>query len=818
MKKILSLLIALAIMVTMLAVVPVSAEEISGADESVTAGTANDGAVEDTTTEDVTDATLGTESNPIKIESYNFDTVLPANSWTYFEGKIGGMDLYITNFDKAEIDVHTVISEIAGTSQEDVYVKDFFPIDALDSEATITFWILNFSGFDAKINLKFAYPEGTDSNPMNVSNVDSLATDLDEGDKDGVTYSWTANEDKTARLYVSNALEGTEVEITATVGANVYKLSENGIDNGEIKFLEFDVFCGEDVIINVSAVPVEGVYNAAYVVVSDLEIKAGDVNEDGILTTSDVALIRRHIANWQDLDMNLAYADYNSDNEINTKDVVVIRRTIAGFYEEEEKPTVEYITTQDSFDAALSNTNVGDVINLGSGKFTLPNELPEGITIMGTVGTVIVNADENTGLSLNNLKDVVFDTVKFENDNLVALTFNGSAIFNNCIFDGASAVKPATVSDEVTFNNCSFIGAVYALNILGNGKVAINDCLVSGWSSFANGLDVSIDNTTFKAGKFYSQLRFYNDATVSNSTFDCDYVIDVQNNDVTVKLDNCVVSDGCDISNLLDVAVFEEFSSTAIINGRIYDFTPTKVETQEQLKDVIDNSTAGDTIILENGSYEIGDSIPSGVTIVGNGDTVISDKPVIKEDVKVENVIFKSEDDTSAVISGSGEFVDCTFEGTNGLYGSEVSDTVVFDGCVFKGEIYGAHFEGSGDVIFKNCVISGWTSFATDVNVYMENCVFEEHAVPEFNMLRIYGSAELVNCVFNPIMSIEAMENVVITLTDCTVTDEALTINDLIRFYDELTNESYIINGETFIQDETVADDDSTTEDETVTE
>ena len=244
--------------------------------------------------------------------------------------------------------------------------------------------------------------------------------------------------------------------------------------------------------------------------------------------------------------------------------------------------------------------------------------------------------------------------------------------------------------------------------------------------------------------------------------------------------------------NSMDVTLLRRLISDGWSNSEIVE-----VKDQNELKDAISNSDSGDTIILDNGSYELGNDIPDGLIIVGNGDTVITDAPVIDaENVTVENVVFDSEEGASAIISGSGEFKDCTFEGESGLYQSQVSDTVVFDGCTFKGDIYGAHFEGSGEVIFKNCVISGWTSFASNVKVYMENCIFEEHAVTEYNNLRFYADAEVVNCVFNKLMNINAMNGVTVTLTGCSVDDEELTIKDIALFFDSITDEAYIIDGE----------------------
>ncbi len=57
----------------------------------------------------------------------------------------------------------------------------------------------------------------------------------------------------------------------------------------------------------------------------------GDANEDGVINTKDIVLIKRFLADWSGVEINSANSDVNGDGLVNTKDVVVIKRYLAGW-------------------------------------------------------------------------------------------------------------------------------------------------------------------------------------------------------------------------------------------------------------------------------------------------------------------------------------------------------------------------------------------------------------------------------------------------------------------------------------------------------
>ena len=90
----------------------------------------------------------------------------------------------------------------------------------------------------------------------------------------------------------------------------------------------------------VSAVTGDATYTATFSAIS-----WGDANGDGEITTKDVTLIRRYLANYDDetglSSVEIApVADVNGDGEITTKDVVLLRRYLANYDEETGTSTV----------------------------------------------------------------------------------------------------------------------------------------------------------------------------------------------------------------------------------------------------------------------------------------------------------------------------------------------------------------------------------------------------------------------------------------------------------------------------------------------
>ena len=63
-----------------------------------------------------------------------------------------------------------------------------------------------------------------------------------------------------------------------------------------------------------------------------LEMIAGDINHDGAVDASDVAILRRHLAGWDDYEsIDSIAADVNKDGNVDASDVALLRRYLAGW-------------------------------------------------------------------------------------------------------------------------------------------------------------------------------------------------------------------------------------------------------------------------------------------------------------------------------------------------------------------------------------------------------------------------------------------------------------------------------------------------------
>ncbi|MBQ8399986.1 MAG: InlB B-repeat-containing protein [Clostridia bacterium] len=83
--------------------------------------------------------------------------------------------------------------------------------------------------------------------------------------------------------------------------------------------------------------PIPVMFIQGYIQVIDYT--PGDVNEDGLINTTDVVALRRFIAGGYGISIHELAADTNNDGILNTTDVVAIRRFIAGGYGVELKPS-----------------------------------------------------------------------------------------------------------------------------------------------------------------------------------------------------------------------------------------------------------------------------------------------------------------------------------------------------------------------------------------------------------------------------------------------------------------------------------------------
>ena len=207
--------------------------------------------------------------------------------------------------------------------------------------------------------------------------------------------------------------------------------------------------------------------------------------------------------------------------------------------------------------------------------------IDKNVKVVGN-GTTVVDTKNVVTSTIQTLKNVTFENIVFKStsgwtmNNSSGVDWTGifstnttldNVTFKNCTFstrndNKTNCIYNATINNGATFDGCTIYGDTYGINFAYvNGTLTLKNCDISGWNSFGSGTNskVVIENSTFHKS-IYNKLRFYQNADVTNCTFDSKFLesdmsgeiynygefkagIDVNANDVTVKLTNCSVKD-----------------------------------------------------------------------------------------------------------------------------------------------------------------------------------------------------------------------------------------------------------------------------------
>ena len=176
----------------------------------------------------------------------------------------------------------------------------------------------------------------------------------------------------------------------------------------------------------------------------------------------------------------------------------------------------------------------------------------------------------------------------------------------------------------------------------------------------------------------------------------------------------------------------------------------TPATTSAELKDSIDKMEVGETVVVAEGNYGAFPAVTKNVTIYCEEGTVFEGNS--KLNIKGSTVVgatFSNPGGTAVDQTINGTFKNCTFTGSNGLRWAYAGETCYFENCVFEGSTYGAHFDGgANDVVFKNCVFSGFNAFGGAITqLTLEGCTFKA-GKSAYNGANLWGSTSLKNCQF----------------------------------------------------------------------
>ena len=205
---------------------------------------------------------------------------------------------------------------------------------------------------------------------------------------------------------------------------------------------------------------------------------------------------------------------------------------------------------------------------------------------------------------------------------------------------------------------------------------------------------------------------------------------------------------GCEFNNVpADHRIFLT-KSTAIF----YDFTlntDLKATTADELEMFLNLSNQ---VNVAKGNYTFpATSIKEGQTIICEEGTVFTETSSLNiNGAKVINATFSNPNGSAVSGTINGVFENCTFTGSNALRWCYAGETVEFINCVFDGTVYGVHFDGgANEVIFENCVLSGFNGFGAEItSLTFNDCIFKSNGRSGYNGANLWCGATMTNCEF----------------------------------------------------------------------
>ncbi len=211
-----------------------------------------------------------------------------------------------------------------------------------------------------------------------------------------------------------------------------------------------------------------------------------------------------------------------------------------------------------------------------------------------------------------------------------------------------------------------------------------------------------------------------------------------------------------------------------------------------------------ETVTILAGEYTQDLNINKAITVEGErndqGENLVNitgKLNITADGATAKNLNVNNGSSSAGYIGAKDVTVDgCTVVGGNGFRYCYTTGLVTFKNSTITGSTYGIHFDGSagGEIVIDNCVITGWTSFASAITkVTMKGTSFEEG---NYNYVRFYQNDVVIeDCIFNENMAIDiAVSDNTTTINNCTF--ENGNIEDLFNGSD-IVNSTIIVDGTT---------------------
>ena len=252
-------------------------------------------------------------------------------------------------------------------------------------------------------------------------------------------------------------------------------------------------------------------------------------------------------------------------------------------------------------EAIAATNNLGKTVTILAGDYTGNLNVNKGITVQGET-----DAEGNNLVTFNGKLSITADgaTVKninFNNSGTAAYVGAKDVTIDGCSLVGSNGLYQSYTSGTVTFKNSYIKGGTYGIHFDGNagGNIVIDNCTVIGWTSFAGTItNVAISGTTFAEGN-YNQLRLYQNATITDCTFNEKMNIDWNSSNKTAEFTNCSVEGDKDLTEIISLANIATKGLKVTVDGELI-CVAAKVDNKYylSLQAAIDAATEGQTVTI----------------------------------------------------------------------------------------------------------------------------------------------------------------------------------------------------------------------------
>ena len=438
------------------------------------------------------------------------------------------------------------------------------------------------------------------------------------------------------------------------------------------------------------------------------------------------------------------------------------------------------------------------------------------ITINGAkVSTAAATgAGDNTYTLTFNHKNTDWNYIRFNNDDAkwviknVKITNSGAnngpwnrhdiRFFNDVVLENVTSDKAIAllangdltnvIISDVHPNNSE----AYALWITAEGQtVNLKNCALMAHESKTTDRGIKIDNQYVNDGeakvtlnidglKVKSQKKA---AIVVKSTKGAD--INIKNIDITEVADDKANAVWVDEDTKAYAGLVTVTGASMIVEG----VAPIEGETPEDIQAKLNAAVTVENAVVQlpAGEYTFPKNFAKGVTVICEEGTVFNGKSSLNiNGATVMGATFKNQSGSAVGGTVNGTYKNCVFDGSNALRGCYAGETVVFENCVFTGDVYGVHFDsGSNDAIFRNCTLSGFNAFgAALTELTFEDCTFVANGRSGYNGINMWGNTNLIRCEFTFDGSVTEWVDVVnsnksFKIEDCTVNGQPFVLSDL---------------------------------------